>query len=452
MRILKNLLVITIAFIMVIPAFSEDKKADEGFNFGLDMELGAETFNDGEGPVAYQKLSLNPDISFGKVGIGMAVTLHYRFTDAGLVVRSQDWIPHYNGNNKTFLDIYLPLFRYIRYGHKGNPLYAKIGAIDDGTLGNGFLMGGYANTNFLPERRIVGLALDLDGSLFNFPYLGIETFTGNLAKFDVFGTRLYARPLLSLKLPVFKNLQTGTTFVMDRNPNALGTFANSDATPDPVYMYGVDFKQPVLNSDIFSLAVYGDVDFQPASGSKTKTSSGALLGFGGKLIGFMNYGLNALFLGDNYVPFYFDSVYDLYRQDKYEIYTGNVTVPGYAGWLASLGFSFLDDKLSFNTSLDGAFKSDPSEDSTFPHLKATFTIGEGIIPGIFFDASYDKRYIKAFSDLISPENAVIGADINYKTGPAVITLGYDLRYIANPEPGKPNWQTTAKLSTSISLF
>ncbi len=451
MKMVKTLLIMVCASLLVFPAFSEDTKTDEGFNFGMDMELGAETFNDSGTPVSYQKLSLNPDISFGKVGIGMAITLHYRFDgeNGNFDFRDEDWVP---SGERTFLDIYLPLFRYIRYGHKGDPLYGKIGSIDDGTLGNGFLMGGYSNTNFLPERRIVGLALDLDGSLFNFPYLGIETFTGNLAKFDVFGTRLYARPLLELGMPIIKNLQIGVTYAMDRDPNALGTFVDSSAQPDKVTMYGLDFMQPVLSSDLFSLALFGDFDIQGASGSKTRAATGGLLGFGGKLIGFMNYGLNALFLGDNYVPFYFDSAYDLYREAKYEMYTGAFTIQAYSGWLASLGFSFLDDKLSFSTSLDGAFKIDPAVDATYPHLKASFVVGEDILPGIFFDASYDKRYIKNWGDLVSPENAVIGADINYKTGPAVITLGYDLRYVANPEAGNSNWETTAKLSTSISLF
>ncbi len=450
MKIVRYVLVLALIALFVFPAFSQEKKKDEGFNFGMDMELGAETFNDGGIPISYQKLSLNPDISFGKVGIGMAITLHYRFTDDGLKVRTEDWVPDAS-KGKTFLDLYLPLFRYVRYGHKGDPLYAKIGSIDDGTLGNGFIMGGYSNTNFLPERRIVGLAFDLDGSLFQFPYLGVETFTGNLAKFDVFGSRLYARPLIGLNLPILKDLQIGTTYAMDRNPNALKTFINPDDKPDAVSMFGFDFRQPVLSSDLFSLAVFGDLDFQPASGNKTETASGGLLGFGGKLIGFLTYGLNALFLGENFVPFYFDSTYDLYREAKYEMFneSNGIPIPGYAGWLASLGFSFLDDKLSFTTSVDGSFKVDSTADSTYPHLNAVVKVGKDIIPGFFFDASYDKRYIKHFSDLISPENAVIGADINYQTGPAVITLGYDLRYDAASDP---QWTTTAKLSTSISLF
>lgn len=449
MKIVKRLIVLLIIVSFAVPAFSEDNKEEkEEFAFNMEMELGAETlYDDGStDPVSYQKLSLYPDISFGKVGIGLALTFHYRFEDSGMVIRSEDWTV---SDDRTFLDVYLPIFRYVRYGYKGDPLYAKIGSIDNGTLGNGFIMGSYANTNFLPERRIVGLALDLDGALFNFPYVGIETFTGNLAKFDVFGTRVYVRPLIGMELPIIKNLQLGATVAVDNDPNALGTFQDTAADPDRVTIYGIDFKQPILSSDLFSLALFGDMDFQPVpvSGDRNKTSTGGMIGFGGKLIGFMNYGLSALFLGDDFVPFYFDSVYDLYREVKYNIYSDG-GVEGYAGWLASMGFSFLDGALVFNTSVDGAFNRQEGKETTYPHLKAVFTVAEDVLPGIYFDASYDKRYIENFRDLIDPSNAVIGANINYKTGPAVITLGYDLRY----DPADGGWTTTARLSTSISLF
>jgi len=102
----------------------------------------------------------------------------------------------------------------------------------------------------------------------------------------------------------------------------------------------------------------------------------------------------------------------------------------------------------FNTTVDGAFNRTTGKPTTYPHLRSVLVVGEGLIPGFFFDASWDKRYIENWADLIDPDNAVIGANINYKTGPAVITLGYDLRYV--PETG--GWDTTSKLSTSISLY
>lgn len=443
MNLLRKIFLIPIITMFVFPAFSEEG-SDSGFNFAMDIEIGAESINEGIDEVSYQMITINPDFSYGKIGIGLDLTFHYRFDDGNgnFDFREQDWT---TSNDRSIADIYLPIFRYIRYGHKGDPLYGKIGSIEDGTLGNGFIMGNYSNTNFLPEQRMVGLALDIDGSLFNFPYAGVETFAGNLAKMDVFGSRIYVRPLTSFGIPILEDLQIGTTAAFDREPDALYDFTEIDGVtiyiPDTVSIIGVDFKQPIIANNIISLALFGDIAFQSGN-------IGGMTGIGGQLISFINYGLNALFLGDNFMPFYFDSVYDLYRETKYEVYSGSLDIPGYNGWLANLGFTFMDGMFVFNTSVDGAFNRIEGKETTYPHLRSVLIVGEGLLPGFFFDASYDKRYIETWSDLIDQNNAVIGANVNYKTGPAVITLGYDLRYV--PEDG--TWDTTSRLSTSISLF
>ena len=63
---------------------------------------------------------------------------------------------------------------------------------------------------------------------------------------------------------------------------------------------------------------------------------------------------------------------------------------------------------------------------------------------------YDKKNIQKFADLIDVENnTVIGAAINYYSGPAVLTLQWDIRYFPERDPA---WETTAKLKSSISLF
>ena len=87
----------------------------------------------------------------------------------------------------------------------------------------------------------------------------------------------------------------------------------------------------------------------------------------------------------------------------------------------------------------------------YPRVNATLTVGEGLLPGIYFDASYDKRYITSWDDFGDPENTVIGAGINYKTGNAVISLSYDLRYDPDPLPGEDPWVTTANLTTSVAF-
>ncbi len=415
--------------------------------FNMTVVIGAETFNEDGEQVTYQRLGLNPEFTVGKVGIGLGLTVHYRFVndegESTLDFREEDWIPD---DENSFLDIYLPLFRYIRYGHKGDPLYAKIGSIADATLGTGFIMANYSNSLFLPEKRIVGLAFDVDGRLFDFPYAGIETFVGNMAQFDVIGSRFYVRPLLITEIPIIKDIQLGVTAAADTGPDTNYEFSDgaSSYEPNAVSMYSFDFIQPLLNSPTFSLSLYGDAAFQPGA---DELNNGLLVGIGGNALTFLSYGFNTLFLGDNFVPFYFDGTYDLYRQSKYEIYSGETEIAAYTGWQAKLGFNLLNNTLVFNTTLDAAFNPENDKPSTLPHLRSTLIVGEGLLPGIFFDATYDKKNISDIEELFDPEDAVILANLNYKTGPAVITFGYTLRYV--PEDG--SWETTAKLSSSISM-
>jgi hypothetical protein len=158
--------------ILTVPLLPAEEKAEEGsgLNFGFDLGIGAETI----GETVYQTLTLSPDLAFGKFGVGIDINLHYTFTGGGtgqdFEIYSGDWVPADAG--LTFFELYLPKIRYVRYGLKGEPLFVKLGSIDDATLGNGFIMGNYANTLFLPERRIFGLTFEMDGALFIFPSSG----------------------------------------------------------------------------------------------------------------------------------------------------------------------------------------------------------------------------------------------------------------------------------------
>ncbi|HUX12190.1 MAG TPA: hypothetical protein VMW87_04130, partial [Spirochaetia bacterium] len=417
--------------------------------------------------IGYQSLGLRPDLSFGKFGVGLNLTLNYRF-NAGpdqnqFEVRKEDWVPD---ANMSLLELYLPKIRYVRWDHKGAPLYILLGQVDNGILGNGFIMGGYTNTQFLPQRPVFGLSFDVDGALFGFPYVGIETFAANLAAWDLLGGRFYIRPLKGLSVPVIQNLQIGSSVVVDRNPfyfaerdpqSLYNTQTGSLTAPSnaQVFIWGLDTRLPILTNPVVSLALYGDFVQQ-------KRGQGEMVGAGGRFFGIITYGAQMRFVGENFIPDYFDSTYDLYRVQKYSIYTGKnyvdgslspVNMPAYTGWLGSIGLSILDDKLSFIASMDGAFNADFSNSvaATFayPHLRAVLTLAQGIIPGFAVSATYDKFSIDSWNSLVSADNAVIGARIDYKTGPAVISLVYDLKH--NTTPGQP-WTVTSRLETTITLF
>ncbi len=427
-------------------------------DFGFDLGIGAQTFQDpdSEEPVTYQLLSLAPDFAFGKFGIGLDLSFHYRFTggDGGeFEFREEDWVP---SEEVGFLELYLPKFRYIRWAERGDPLYIKLGSIDDATLGNGFIMGNYANTLFLPELRIFGMNFDIDGELFDFPYVGMQSFVGNLASPDVIGGRLFVRPLTWLSAPIIPHLEVGYTMVGDIDPFRYtedpASFGYGDTDGEAVLVHGADFRLPILSNKVLSLATFGDLVFQ-------KTHNGGMLGVGGRFFGILPWGLQLRILGENFIPVYYGATYDIYRPVYYTIANAEQQIiPASAGWFASTGFAFFDDQLVLDISMDGPFKKplpeEPDNWVNWPHLRMTFLVGQDLLQAFDFNFTYDKKNIQSFSDLIDPTDAVISAAVNYYSGPAVITLEWDIRYNPEHDASDPSsaWDTTAKLKSSISLF
>ena len=443
---------VILAAIFCLPLFAQETSEDPQkpeLGFGLDLGIGVEAF---EGK-SYQKLSLSPDLSIGKFGVGVDVTLHWLLEDGALVVRKEDWVPE-EPTFSNVLGLYLGKFKYIRYGFKGDPLYAKFGSIEDGTIGNGFLMGNYANTLFLPERRIFGLSFDLDGSLFQFPIVGLETHVGDLSAFDVFGTRLFFRPFINTEIPILKNLQIGASLAADTDPYryageeeiALAEAAGFEPDSAAALAFGGDFRQPLLSGPAFSLMLFGDL-----ASIKAK-SIGGMLGAGGRIVKVITYGAQIRFLGEGFVPVYFNSTYDINRTAKYSLIEGDLKSASFVGWFASLGTSLMEDSLIFNISLDGPFgKVDDNEENylNYPHLAGLFAVKAGLLPGFSFDVSYDKMMLREFRDLASPQGALIKSQLNYHTGPAVISLFYQLRFTEN------DWKSheiSSGLSTSIQIF
>jgi hypothetical protein len=131
-------------------------------------------------------------------------------------------------------------------------------------------------------------------------------------------------------------------------------------------------------------------------------------------------------------------------------------VPGSVGWLASLGTSFLGDKIIFNLSIDGPFFTQATDPILqYPHLRGIIALADGVIPGISFDFSYDKKGIASFSaressGLFNAENAAIQAKLNFKSGPAVISLVYKIVYDQTHTPDP--WVVTSGLQSAIQLF
>jgi hypothetical protein len=418
------------------------------FKFGLGLGLGVATFNEVDTTVTpntptttYQSLSLTPDFSFGKFGIGLDITLNYRFAGSGntFQVRQADWVPT---SVQNFFEIYLPKIAYVRYGTKGDPLFIKLGSIVDVSLGDGFIMGDYTNSLFLPGARHFGLLADLDGSLFDFPYLGVETVIGNVAVLDVLGGRVYARPLAGMNIPIWSGLEVGLTGVVDTQP-----YFNTatPGSPSALSAFGADVRVPlVFQKDVFSLVAFTDV------ATLQVKSWGWMIGAGGRIINIFTYGAQIRVLGAGFTPDYFGATYDLLRDKQYDALQAGGTGSTF-GWLATIGTSLLNDLLVFSIELDGPFvTTEANYLLNQPHLRSVLTLGEGLVPGISFNFSYDKKGIGSWASLVSAQDAAINAVVNFKTGPAVISFVYKIVYDPTQSPNP--WAVTSGLSTSVALF
>jgi hypothetical protein len=312
------------------------------------------------------------------------------------------------------------------------------------TLGNGFIMGQYTNMSFYPEQRIIGADLGLDGATFNFPLVGAEVVLGNLARFDVIGAHVYVRPLVMTEIPIVKNLQVGVTYVLDNSPYM---YSSTTASLKTVGVMGFDAMVPIFSNPGATMAAFTETAFEPNS------SMGFMLGVGGKLISIFNYGLQLRYLAPGFIPVYFDSNYDSYRAAKATYMSLPVFGSGFAGWFASIGSSLLEDKISVSASLDGPVGATPNPvaQSTYPHMRAVAHLGEGLLPGVYADATYEKYYLGLvkgfFGDLIDPNEAIVGLAINYKTGSSVLTLLYNAKYV----PSDSTWKVTSSLQAALKF-
>jgi hypothetical protein len=443
---MKRLFLIFALIALILPMTAQEAGGtNQGFSAGLN--LGSDLLPNPDTGIleSWSKLGFQPDLSIGKFGVGLDLTFRFKlYPDANTPIELYipDWVPQ---GDQTIFDVYLPKFMYVRYGLRGvDPLYAKLGSIADFTLGNGLIVSNYANTRFLPDKRLFGLQAGLDGALFKFPYIGFEALTGNLANLDVIGGRVYLRPLAFLGSSVLGRMQLGGTAVVDRDPFI---YTATPGTGELIYVYGADITVPIAAGKLFSLTAFVE------GAREMNQAMGAITGIGGKLIGLIDYGAQIRYLQEGFIPTYFDSNYDLYRADRYAYV--NSTVPGAftPGWQANLGFELFNNRLVFGALLDGPFAEIPvvpsDNSAAYPHLKGTLVLKEGMLAGMSFDAGYEKYFIgkraSFFSDLIDPTDAVIGFSVNYKTGSTVLTLNYAYRW----DPSIDDWDVSSSLSASV---
>jgi len=376
----------------------------------------------------YFTINLRPDISLGKFGIGLNVNLLYNTKNGA--IRSVDWDESYD---------WARLIRYLRYGHKRDQFYARIGTLDAARIGHGFLMNYYTNEASF-DRRKIGLAFDMD-----FGTAGFETVTNNLGRFEVFGARAYVRPLRPyIDIPLVKDLTFGASYVTDVDPDS------RRGTTDGIYSYGFDVELPLIKIPMLNTYTYFDWAKIDSFGS------GIAFGIEANLrliagVAEVSAKLERRILGKEFIPSYFDAFYEIQRFEPIE--GGGVLRKDQRLALVQEEtkgvFGELTGHILNTIRLVGNFQRlDQTKNSGILHLAAD---SGDRIPVIALQATYDKMGIETLNDAFTlDDRSIARIGIGYKVKPYLM-LFMDYIHTFQFDEAKNKYKAQKRFSPRIAF-
>jgi len=179
----------------------------------MGLGLGSVTIGD----KIYNQIALRPEVKFGKLAVALDIAI---YMDEQGKIREDEW--------NEFSD-YLDKFYYVRWAQQGDPFFAKLGAMDNVTLGYGILMSGYSNTTEYPQVRKVGVhtGMKIGG-------LGWEAFVANAKEITgpgLLAGRVTYQPLKKLPLKI------GGTIITDVHPYRGLKDSDDDEVPDALDIF-----------------------------------------------------------------------------------------------------------------------------------------------------------------------------------------------------------------------
>jgi len=320
---------------------------------------------------AYTTISLTPEFTFGNFGLGLRLELLFDNQDS-FKFRTEGW---------KDASAILRSIRYARYGYKGNPVYIRLGSLVAATIGHGFIMWHYSNEANYDNRKF-GAVLDLD-----FDHVGMETVVSDLGNIQLYGGRLYLRPLFSLEVPVLSNLELGGSAVTDQNPDA-----NKETDEDKIVEWGVDVGLPIVKTEIFKTILY--FDYAKFNNFGEGKAAGINVGFP-NIAGVFNLDMKfeRRWIGDQFIPSYFNTLYELERN----LSGGLDKKSRLEQAQASKGvFGLLEGQIAGLVGLSGSYQhQDGIPYSGILHLEASLI---DLLPNIRFISYYDKTNIETFED------------------------------------------------------
>jgi hypothetical protein len=367
----------------------------------IGLEIGTITL---EGKT-YSKAVIQPEFQIGK--LKMALYLPIIYTND--LFNPNDWYkPAGNDNEWSFgtdqdwqgaplastQDVLQDLFlkiRYVQWGEQRDPFYLKFGNLDNMTIGHGTLMENYANDIDFPAVRQLGLNFGIDGG-----NLGMEGVVNDAADPEVFGARVYFRPVGKLAL--------GASSIVDINPlSANQSYAESNSINSMAFIgTGIDSELPIVEGDFLSLIPFADLATMiPTINGSPQWELVYNSGATSFMDSFRNYGLTAGFFGNLlfvdweleyryyrgvYRPTFFGRSYERLRGtyvEKFHQYAQNPDTSDYDGLVQGVYgsaeanlFDMVEVKAGYMWPWHDGLPSDLS------HFNDEFTLNARILPDV----------------------------------------------------------------------
>jgi hypothetical protein len=225
---MKTLIILAACLLSIVPAPTQAQSARPA----LSGSMGSVTV----GQEQFYRLSMRPDIPLGKWGIALDIEL---FIDADGDISARGW---QFGTSTEAFDSFLRKIYYVRYGRPNDPVYFKVGALDNVSLGYGLIMSDYRNTLQYPGIKKTGVQFRFE-EIAGSP-LGLEGVVNNVQDFQeggaLLGLRAFARAVGKLEL--------GLTYVVDLDQYSGLRDSDGDGFPDGVDAFPSD-KSLALDND-----------------------------------------------------------------------------------------------------------------------------------------------------------------------------------------------------------
>ncbi|MCL1817596.1 MAG: hypothetical protein FWG35_01605, partial [Spirochaetaceae bacterium] len=183
-------------------------------HLSVGAELGAVTLD----RTTYTQFVVEPVLTIGrfKMALYFPFVFHGDFTSPSNRYRPQgnnEWDfgkqthhdSYSDAGRKDFLRDLVLKIHSTQYGNPGEELFLNAGSFREMTLGHGALVYKYANDIDFPFVRRVGLHTGFD-----MDFAGLEVFSADLAEADIFGGRLFVRPI--------PHFTVGISAVTDKHP------------------------------------------------------------------------------------------------------------------------------------------------------------------------------------------------------------------------------------------